>query len=122
MSDAHPIPFGLCRCRMDSLKSKVKISLHLTGHILVKCRLICSGYNFSYSEIEGAGMQNKIPVVSKCGNPKCGNTFTTKTHREYPDGDVPENKKLHVHFNGPSYSVLCARCGCFTLFSVNKPL
>ena len=67
-------------------------------------------------------MQDKVPVASKCGNPECGNTFTTQTHREYPDGDVPENKIFYISFDGPSYSVLCAHCGCFTSFSRNKPI
>ena len=60
-------------------------------------------------------MKDKIPVTSRCG--KCGNTFTTQTHKEYPDKNTPDSKKIHVYYDGPDYSVSCANCGYFTLFS-----
>ncbi len=56
-------------------------------------------------------MQDKVPLVSKCGNHECGNTFTTQTHLEYPHNDIQENKIIHIHYDGPSYSVHCANCG-----------
>ena len=60
--------------------------------------------------------KDRVPIVSQCA--KCGNSFTTQTHMEYPDKSVPKEKKIYVHFDGPSYSVHCASCDSFTVFTL----
>ena len=65
-------------------------------------------------------MKEKIPITSYCGNPKCKNTFTTQNHKEWPDKDTPKDKIIYIYFDGPSYSVSCLNCGCFTIFSPNR--